>query len=445
RIDAVTGSLPLIHAAIPAHDERVPHAHALTSLVLFDGGTVEKIYAPGFLPRLIYWIAFQAEFPYIRNRAALEAARHRRNLAALLTEYWYGSARVARVVAIEQVGDTFAVRSEFVDGHEPTDRRAARAFLADLMYRFERVGYPTWQIDPRQPRAVDNVMEAADGRYMIVDLESGLVSPLASVRTWGRALRRGLVPIYDDVYFDITRRYVAHEEAAMQAKLGNEWTDRLIATMAAAELETDAWRQSEPRLWGHLVYNVQHGFGIRHWPARIRAEVQAGRAHAREWIAQAITTWDREGRLTGAEAATLRAETAAPEFQTILPHLGAHIAISIVLRFPFGGIARFCWTSGALVTTGIRRLVGRTDASSWQQAKRIHTPVVLLFSLLPSIGAFDYLMAAPVRRNPLLVRVTVDMALRSLPFQLYHRSGLQRLIARRTLIEPRSGDTPRAA
>jgi hypothetical protein len=268
---------------------------------------------------------------------------------------------------------------------------------------------------------------------------------LASLRTWGRALRRGLVPIYDDVYFDITRRYVAQEQAAMRAKLGDEWTDRLIATMAAAEMETDTWRRSEPRLWGHLVYNVQHGFGIRHWPAYVRAEVRAGQSRARDWIAQAIATWAQEGRLTGAEAATLRAETAAPEFQTLLPHLGAHIAISIMLRFPFGGIARFCWTSGALVTDGIRRLLRRSDAASWQQAKRIHTPVVLLFSLLPSIGAFAYLLSAPVRRNPLLLRVTVDMALRSLPFQLYRRGGLQRLTARRARLDPRSGDTPRAA
>jgi hypothetical protein len=173
--------------------------------------------------------------------------------------------------------------------------------------------------------------------------------------------------------------------------------------------------------------------------------VQAGQDRARTWIAQAIVTWEQEGRLTAAEVATLRAETAAPEFQTVLPHLGAHIAISVVLRFPFGGIARFCWTSGALVTAGIRRLLRRTDASSWQQAKRIHTPLVLLFSLLPSIGAFAYLVSPPVRRNPLLARVTVDVVLRSLPFQAYRRCGLQRLIVRRALPAPRSGDSPRAA
>ncbi len=101
RIDAAAGHLPFVHAGYVPHDEQREHAHALTSTVFFQEETVSKVYAPGFVPRALYWLAYQAEFPYIRNRAALEAAQHRRNLAALLTEYWYGQPAVARVTAIE--------------------------------------------------------------------------------------------------------------------------------------------------------------------------------------------------------------------------------------------------------------------------------------------------------------------------------------------------------
>lgn len=270
RIDAVVGDVPFVHAAIPPHDERIRHAHALTSLVLFEGQTVEKIYAPGFVPRVIYWFAFQAEFPYMRNLAALRAAMHRRNLAAMLTEYWYGAPRVARVVSIEPSGDRFGVRSELVDGHEPADKEAARRFLHELKDHFEEVGYPTWQIDPRQPRAVDNVLETADGGYMIVDLESGLVSPLASLRSWARAFRRGLVPIFDDVYFDLTRAYVERKLPRMIETRGTAWAAQLQALLCAAEAETTAWRRSEPRIWSRLVYALQHGFDLRNWPGPMR-------------------------------------------------------------------------------------------------------------------------------------------------------------------------------
>ncbi len=191
RIDAAAGHLPFIHAGYIPHDETREHAHALTSTVFFQETTVSKVYAPGFLPRALYWLAYQAAFPYIRNQAALEAAKQRRNLAAMLSEYWYGQPAVARVSAIDTIEGNLALTSERVIGSEPRDRQAAKRWLQDLRARFEAAGLPTWQIDPRQPRAIDNVLETQDGRYMIVDLESGLVSPLASLQTWWRAIRRG--------------------------------------------------------------------------------------------------------------------------------------------------------------------------------------------------------------------------------------------------------------
>jgi hypothetical protein len=55
---------------------------------------------------------------------------------------------------------------------------------------------------------------------------------------------------------------------------------------------------------------------------------------------------------------------------------------------------------------------------------------VALLSAIPGFGTFAYLAAKPVRSNRLLLRATGDAALKKVPFKLYRRSGLPRLIAR---------------
>ena len=56
----------------------------------------------GTAPRALYWVAFQAPFPYIANVHALWAAAYRRNLAGMLTEYWYGQRLTAGVLGVDR-------------------------------------------------------------------------------------------------------------------------------------------------------------------------------------------------------------------------------------------------------------------------------------------------------------------------------------------------------
>lgn len=255
--------LPVWHARPIPHDETQPHAHALTSLILFRAdGTVAKIYDPGLIPRLLYRLAFQAPFPYAANRDALAAAVHRRNLAGMLTEHWYGERRVARALGIETLpGGRLAIVSERVPGGEPRDLAAARAFLHDAADRFDAVGLPSWQIDPRQPRAIGNIIERPDGAFVIIDLESGLVSPLASPRAWLRAIRRGSVPLFDEVYFDLTRAWVEREANRLRAAHGAAWLAELRALMDAAEAAEQAWHAGEPRVWRRLLRGFWRAIG----------------------------------------------------------------------------------------------------------------------------------------------------------------------------------------
>lgn len=421
RIEAAAGHLPFIHAGEIEHDEDRRHAHALTSVVFFNEDSVSKVYNPGFLPRALYWVSFQAPFPYVANRKALDAAMQRRNLAAMLTEYWYGESRVARVTGIDVVEGNLAITSELVHGHEPSDRADAKRFLRDLRARFEQAGLPTWQIDPRQPRAVDNVLETNDGRYMIVDLESGLVSPLASVKSWLRAIRRGHAPIFDTVYFDITREYVSREAESIRVAKGDHWLAELNATLDDAEESANAWYASEPRMWSKLI-------DVRNWKPRAEKAVAGGQGKAMGWLTTSVDTWQAEGRISNAEAIRLRAEMDTPQFQAVVPHLGAHVGISILLRFPFGSIARAGWSLLALLGSTGRLLARRIDFAAWKQAFSIHNPVVIALAAIPGFGAFAYLAAGPIRKNRLLMRLTIDAIMFKMPWRLYERTGMQRVM-----------------
>jgi hypothetical protein len=171
------------------------------------------------LRRALNWLASRAPSPDVRNLTESRAAMRRRNLVALLTEYWYGESRVARV-----------------SGPAPANRYVARSFLAGLAVRFEEAGLPTNSIDPRQPRAFDNLRETSAGVYTIVDLELGVIS-MPSLKTLGRSLRRGRSPFAKAIFFDITRAYIAREEDRMRAKLGDAWVANLSSTLDAAEFD----------------------------------------------------------------------------------------------------------------------------------------------------------------------------------------------------------------
>ncbi|MCO5220426.1 MAG: phosphatase PAP2 family protein [Thermomicrobiales bacterium] len=428
--------LPFIRAQWLEHDEAAPHAHALTSLVIFQGETVAKVYAPGLLPRALYWLAFQAPFPYVANTHALWAAAHRRNLAGMLTEYWYGQRLTAGALGVDRIDGRLALVSEFVEGEAASDRAAAKRFLTDLRARFEEAGLPTWQIDPRQPRAVDNVLQIADGSFRIVDLESGLVSPLASRSTWGHAIRRQMVPFCDDLFFDVLRDYLAREEAAMTVARGETWVAELHALIDDAEMQVAKWHASEPRLWHRLFAFVAGGFGIRSGVRTGRALWTGGNDKAMSWVDAGVTRWETEGRLSETETVLLREQIAQPDFQQMMPYLGGHILLSIPLRFPFGCIIRPMLVAGALGWSTTMLLRRKIDRSAWKRAAGIHSPLVMIVAAIPGAGSVAYLASEPIRRNRLMLRVMTDAMLFKLPKGMYLKSGARKWIARPARTEP---------
>jgi hypothetical protein len=139
----------------------------------------------------------------------------------------------------------------------------------------------------------------------------------------------------------------------------------------------------------------------------------------------------------------LRQQVASPRFQAVLPHFGIFMAIGVILRFPLGSLARVAYllTNQAIAT--VRLVSGHLDLRRWREMMRLHSPLVLLFAALPGIGTFSYLASGPVLANRLLVRVAVDAILLKLPWRLYERTGLRRLLARSTAIARESAITSR--
>ncbi len=84
---------------VACEDCRVEQSIASVVVLNPSEGTATKVYKPPPLVGILYWIAFQAKFPYTSNVAALEAAAHRRTIASLLTRHRFGKDLVAAATA----------------------------------------------------------------------------------------------------------------------------------------------------------------------------------------------------------------------------------------------------------------------------------------------------------------------------------------------------------
>jgi hypothetical protein len=150
---------------------------------------------------------------------------------------------------------------------------------------------------------------------------------------------------------------------------------------------------------------------------------------ATEAVSAGIDTWVEEGLMAEAEAEAARSTLKAPEMAAATGSLGAHLAMSVPLRFPLGSIARTGWTVVARVKGEVR---GLRDAEARRSARSVHSTPVALLGAVPGFGAFAYLAARPFREQRVLRAVMFDQALRHMPLRLHarlHLSALSRWMA----------------
>ena len=403
--------------------------NGIASRVVLDReqGTATKVYRKHLLVRLLYWLAFQAPFPYRSNRAALKAAQYRRRIAGLITKFFVGRDVVAPVIEVRPEGDGYAFVTEYVNGGKPRDKKRARQFLGRVTEAFIQSGLPTWQVTPHNPRAVGNLVETEDGDYRIIDLESNVVTPMMPLSgLWGAA-REAHLPAFDDVDVPRLRSFVRERRTELETTLGEKDFRALQKAIARYDWYERRWHQNEPRLWGRLARFTAR---VLDMPAHIRGlrgalgKWGSSGKLAEAWLRDGIRRWQEEGRLS--ETAAIEAERSleAPATLSVIGNLGAHIAMSIPLRFPFGSMARFAWTLGFRAKAEGRALLRRRVDEQTRVARRVHTLAVAFVSAVPGLGAAAYILAEPLRKNRVLMAVAADQALRKLPFRLYYRLHL---------------------
>ena len=384
-----------------------------------ERGTATKVYTPPAVVRLLYWLAFQARFPYVDNKVALQAAAYRRKLASLITLHRFGKDLVAPVLAVNNTGGRYEFVTEFVPGEKVENDEAAKEFLGQVSDVFSAAGLSVWQINPQNPHARTNLIRTPEGDLKIIDLESALVTPFLPKGQRRSALKAGNFPVFDDIDFAILRSYLTSNKAALGASLTPDGLAEFQRATDLAEDSITAWKNAEPRIWGHIISRI---YKLLDWKSHFQP-VTAGLANAQRsaelFLNSGIDRWDQEGRIGPAEAADLRTRLASGEAQNATRHMGAHMVLSVAVAIPIPGarsLARFLWTLAFWAKAQVTR-IRHYGSESAPPAPNIHTPLVMVLALVPGLGSVAYLASRPLRHK-LLVRLLLDQIAWKRPFGL---------------------------
>ena len=409
-----------------AQDFRVERS--IASVVTLDPrqGTATKVYRPPAIIRALYWLAFQARFPYEGNIAALQAADYRRKIASMLTIHRFGKDLVSPVTAIEYRASQSSFVTKYIPGEKVKNDAATKYFLARVSETFSEAGLSVWQINPRNPHAHTNLIRTPEGDFKIIDLESAIVTPIPARGQWRSAFKSGYFPIFDDIDFERLRQYAGTHRTSLESSLGPEGMAELRNTLDRGEQALRSWKDAEPRIWGRLASLTYRLFNWKPLFQRI-ASASAGADQAADaFLSKDIDRWKAEGRLSPFEATNLRTYLSTSEVRDAMHHLGAHLVLTALFRFPFGSAVRLLWTVafwGSAQSRSIRS-IGKESAG---KPSNIHTPLVMALSIVPGFGAIAYLAARPLRRK-LLVRLVLDQIGWKLPFKLHERMRMSRWI-----------------
>ena len=220
---------------------------------------VEKVFRPGHLTRLIYWLCFQSPFPYRASQDAVLAAYYRRKVVAKLLRFAGLDAGIADAAYVRwsEADKAFVLGSEFIAGTglrvdevdsrglrrvawnwavapllrlcgkqadpEPAPHSEAKHLVA-LMHRIEALLRQAglvgagWQVSPRALVSTANLLH--DGtRYVIVDVESGIPALLVPYYVKA-ALRLKKFPLFDDLDAVTLRAFCHTQQAGLRDTLG---------------------------------------------------------------------------------------------------------------------------------------------------------------------------------------------------------------------------------
>jgi len=407
-------------------------ASSIASVVVLDPeeGTATKVYTPPPLVRILYWVAFQAKFPYETNTAALASGKYRRQIASLLTTHRFGKDLVAPVTTIDCTHGNCSFVTEFIPGELAKNDEPAQKFLGEVSELFAEAGLSVWQVNPRNPHAHTNLILNAEGDYIIIDLESAVVSLFPAPGQFRSSLKSGNLPIFDDIDFPRLQNYISANEAALVTSIGTDGVEALRHATEHAEEAINTWKAAEPRIVSHLIAGTYKLFDLKARFQHFKGALTGADAAAELFLNNGIDRWEKQGRLMPSDAAGLRSRLSSGSARYATRHLGVHLVMSVAIAIPIPGLrsaARFLWTFTFWVKARLRRLLRRRVVDA-EQVSNIHTPLVMGLALVPALGGAAYL-ASPPLRSKLLARLMLDQLAWKLPFKLYHRTRIGRCLA----------------
>ncbi len=239
-------------------------ANAILVEVSTPDGTrkvVEKHFEPAGLTRGIYKLFFGAPFPYgIREDAALACLYRRRVAGALLAaEEGY---RVAEALYVRrcQAGH-FVLGTEWIAGrpvappkpHEGPEGGGAPGEMHGLLRQMRamekcllRSGLvgSGWQVATAAIVSTANLLRDGDGRFVCVDLESGIPAVLAP-RYVLLALTGQPFPMFDDLDEKRLLSYLGRNRDRLRDSLGDDGVASLEASAARLVHHSRLWKRTE--------------------------------------------------------------------------------------------------------------------------------------------------------------------------------------------------------
>ena len=420
---------PVVGVDVPAPDTPdaiIAGSYGSAVVIEPSKGTATKYFDPPILMQALYQASFQNGFPYRDNAAALEAAVYRRRIAGMLTHYWFGQNLVSQITEVRWREGKAALVTEYIPGREAESNIEAWEFLSQVEVLFDEAGLPGWQLNPHNPHAHTNLIRRDDGEFVIVDMESGFVTPFPSQTQMRASFKHGTLPVFDDMDFERLREFASERKADLQRRLGDTGYAEMLSSIDLGEAAYEEWHSGEPRVWGRTIRFIYRVLNIRADFAAARRGMAAAQQRASALMEDGIVRWEEEGRIAPEQAASLRSSLADPDVQVAMGHFGAHLVMSAVLRFPLGSIARVLWSLTFMVRSVDEaiRFRGRKSSGGF----KVHNPLVLIWGAIPGFGAFAYIFSGPLLKPP-LIRLAMDEAMHDMPFGIYRRFGFTRWLA----------------
>ncbi|WP_162798111.1 hypothetical protein [Sulfitobacter sp. JL08] len=396
-----------------------------------------KVFDSRGLTKAVQWFTLGAPNPYVWNVDAAECAKIRRNILKLLVPVWMdGDVDVAdaSAVVLNKEEMTFELQTRLVRGwaahlHHPLsdefDDEAEnlwRRMMPALRAHLQDAGFDglLWQAGAGNPVALNNFLyepndeeaettntESSDGRWVWIDLESGVpaifpISPKVllnySLAHWWRLGR----PMFDDVEITRLKDYLKANAKELKLSLGVKNYESVVSDAERLGKHQVKWK-SIGRLQSSIQYRVARGdidqsqadyyskhrlrWLFREWVRGLLSSLKALKggflsvwkrlkrldlkslvhvcwkflisqkyreAFVHGYLDRSINQWTKRGQLTNEHANILREQIGSPNSSVYITDFGIHIAIKPAVK------ATQYWVLPALFAFGL--LGGKTVA-----------------------------------------------------------------------------------